>query len=90
VKVLAWELDFKSVDPPAGFTALKELLSGYTFIFFEEIERSQKELARVFEQPNPHGVFKIELVFKEHPNSPEIETEFQRLVHNVGEWIEDY
>ncbi len=88
--MLDWELDFKTVDPPEAFDRLKELMSGYTFIYFDEVERIPEELSKPFKQPNPKGVFSINIVFKEHPNTREIEAELERVADNIGEWIEDY
>lgn len=88
--MLEWELDFKSVDPPDVFDRLRELMSGYTFIYFDEVERIPEELSKPFKQPNPKGVFHIDLVFKEHPNTHAISTELDRIGDNLKEWIEDY
>lgn len=88
--MLEWELDLKSVDPPSVFYRLKELMSGYTLIYFDEVARMPEELSRPFQQPNPEGVIQIELVFRAHPNSDEIRAELKRVTSNIQEWIEDY
>ena len=88
--MLEWELDLKSVDPPSVFFRLKELMLGYTLIYFDEVARMPEELSRPFQQPNPEGVIQIELVFRAHPNSVEIRAELKRVTSNLQEWIEDY
>lgn len=88
--MLEWEIDLKAVHPPEAFNRLKELMSGYTFMYFDEIEQMPDRLIEPFKQPNPEGKITINLLLDENPITDELIKESKRLAANPDDWIEDY
>lgn len=63
-QILAWEETIRFTALPAECDDLKGLLSGFSGPILDQIARISGEIARIFDQGNPSGVFKIELVLK--------------------------
>jgi hypothetical protein len=89
-EMLEWELDLKAVCPPEAFNRVKELMSGYTFMYFEEVERIPDELIKPFKEPDPQGEYKISLTFEGNPVTDELIEEIQKLTDNPFDWIDEY
>lgn len=88
---LDWEVDYQSVDPPAPFQRIRELMQGFAMECFEQLERIPNELVKPIQQSKIEGgTFEIVLTPKAPRNLEEIVKEVERLTNDVASFISEY
>jgi hypothetical protein len=84
--IVEWESEISSVHPPEIFENLKSILQGTTARMLAETERLVNEMSKVFQQPNPTGVYEINLTL----NLPEGWAEkAQAEIRRISRWIQE-
>lgn len=83
---LDWEVNYKSVEPPAQFQRIRELIQGFAMECFEQIERIPDELVKPIQQSRIEGgTFEIVLTPNAPRNLEEIVKELKRLTNECCE-----
>jgi len=82
-ELLAWEVDFRSVEPPKPFTKIRELMQGIAMECFEQLERIPDELVKPIQQSKVvGGVFTTKLMVNPPRNMQQIVNELKRLTND--------
>jgi hypothetical protein len=78
-ELVEWETDVRFVIISDAFASLKQRMEGWTSQIFDEIDNVPEQLTEPFKQPDPRGVYNVQLVFKEPPGLAEAMVELQNL-----------
>lgn len=90
-ELLVWEVDFRSIEPPAPFHRIKELMQGIAMECFDQVERIPDELVKPIQQSEiGGGIFTTVLALNAPRNMQEIVQELERLTNDVALIIPGY
>ncbi|MEK6405381.1 MAG: hypothetical protein AABN34_00315 [Acidobacteriota bacterium] len=90
-RLLDWEVDFRSIEPPAQFHRIRELMQGTAMECFEKIESIPDELVKPIQRSNIEGgTFTTLLTIDPPRNLHEIVNELEQLTNRVDGLIPEW
>lgn len=78
-ELVEWETDVRFAAVPPVVMGFKQKMEGWTLQAFDELYSSPDKLIEPFNQPNPKGIYNIQLIFTEPSGLREAMAELQRL-----------
>ena len=82
------EIELRSLILPEAFYRLKQLLTGWTLEYVNQIDKISDQLFKIFDQPDLEDKYTIKIVLDEPVNLQEAMAELKRVTDNPQLWID--